>query len=485
MVRVLLVDDSASTRQVLTDRLSERGYEVTCADDGLHAAELALASPPDVVLTDLWMPGISGVQLCRILRAEPRTAHVPVILITGESQRRSRFWARTAGAVAYVAKDDPGGLFQALARVGGGPRPPLDSLRPTPRTSVQHRLFQRLDAALFESIVAGEIRALANEEGEAESVFRGLANLASEVAAYRWIAVHLRSPAKLFIHTSPGERRSAEAEARSALELTSEVEVGFVTDERPVASGGRGRQPPPLVAEVRAGGRPIATVAMGPGPRGASREDRELLSLVASELGGPLRIVSLVQESRRLAMSDPLTGLLNRRAFSELLARSLAAVDRFAQPVTVMLLDVDHFKRVNDTHGHEAGDAVLVGVADVLRAMARKTDFVARWGGEELVVALAHTAPAAAAIPAERVRRAIMEQRFVLPDGAEIGITASIGLAGAHAGDRVDSLIARADQAMYLAKAHGRNRCEFHDGRPSLSRLAVPTIPPVQLALAR
>ena len=100
MPHVILVDDSGAVRGVLASRLRERGYDVEEAADGVAGAELALEHPPDVVVTDLWMPGLSGVQLCRLLRSEPRTQGVPVILVTGESDRRSRFWARSAGAAA-------------------------------------------------------------------------------------------------------------------------------------------------------------------------------------------------------------------------------------------------------------------------------------------------------------------------------------------------------------------------------------------------
>ena len=401
------------------------------------------------------------MQLCRLLRAEPRTSPRP-----GHPhhrrvpQRRSRFWAKTAGAVAYCARTTRVGLFDTLDRlVADLPPHPPEAAYAASRTPVQHRIFQRLDAALFESVVAGEVRALAHAEGEADSVFRGLAKFASDVAAYRWLAVLFRSPSRLFVHADPNEAAAAEAEARAALEVAPEVEVVRVTDDRAVI----GRPTPPLVAEVRAAGRGIGGVALGPSPRGASSEDRQLVSIFAAELGGPLRIVALVEQARHLAMSDPLTGLLNRRAGMDVLLRSLAAFERHGHPLAIMLLDIDHFKRVNDTFGHEAGDAVLSGVADVLRAMARRTDFVVRWGGEEFVVVLGNTGLPAAAIPAERLRKALIEHQFHLPDGAGLQITGSIGIAAALKGERIDALIARADQAMYLAKSRGRNRCVIHE----------------------
>ncbi len=124
------------------------------------------------------------------------------------------------------------------------------------------------------------------------------------------------------------------------------------------------------------------------------------------------------------------------------------------------MLDVDHFKRVNDTHGHDAGDAVLRGIAAVLKKIARKSDFVSRWGGEEFIVALAQTAEAGGRVAAERVRRAIADTTFLLPNGEPLRATASVGLASASAQVNLEELVGRADRALYSAKARGRNRVE-------------------------
>src|SRR5579863_6784582 len=115
MPRVLLIDDSSSVRSLLGARMREKGYSVEEATDGVGGAEAALQRPPHIVVTDLWMPGISGVQLCRLLRSETRTKNVPVVLVTAEEGRRTRFWADCAGAAAYVTKTNVPGLLDVLA----------------------------------------------------------------------------------------------------------------------------------------------------------------------------------------------------------------------------------------------------------------------------------------------------------------------------------------------------------------------------------
>ncbi len=477
MARILLVDDSASARALLGVRLRENGLEVVEVASAAEAAEMALGSPPDAVVTDLWMPGISGLQLCRLLRAEPATAHVPVVLLTASDDRRSRFWARNAGATAYVTKTEIDRLIDVLGDLTSSPKtrpPPAVTPMVVTRGNVQERLSQLLDANLFDSTIAGEVRALAQKAEELETLFEGLAALASDVAGYRWLALATDTAAppaakyktRLFIHTHPDLRDAAEREARDALEVPppperrkpDEGDAFIIADKRAVEAEW---STPPILMPVRFGQSNIGHVALAPARRGASHDDRRLIALLANELGGPLRMAALVAEAKRLASTDTLTGLLNRRAFVERIAKARAAHEKQLFPISVLLLDVDHFKKVNDTLGHDAGDAVLQGVARVLSSIARKSDFVARWGGEEFVLALSNTAEAGARVAAERVRRAIADAKYMLPSGKEHRATASVGLASAES-ERwdLDELLGRADKAMYSAKHRGRNRVE-------------------------
>jgi diguanylate cyclase len=181
----------------------------------------------------------------------------------------------------------------------------------------------------------------------------------------------------------------------------------------------------------------------------------------------------LAEQSRRLeaqtaeARTDALTGLLNRRAFDEELGRRFAQWRRQHTPVAVVMVDVDHFKRFNDTHGHQAGDEVLRRVAGALRATMRDMDVVARYGGEEFALILPGTGLREARRAAERARMAI-EGVEVLFQGKPLKVTASLGTAQAMPGDEPASLVSRADQALYAAKKAGRNRVYYHSGSECL-----------------
>jgi len=472
-----LVDDSASARALLGIRLRQQEHDVEEVALASVAAEMVLAEPPDAVVTDLWMPGLSGLQLCRLVRAEPATAHVPVVLLTASDDRRARFWARHAGASAYVTKTEINLLIDVLDDLTASP-----SSRPTPaaypqvvtRGNVQERLSQLLDASLFETTIAGEVRALAQKAEQLDRLFADLAALASDVACYRWLALatetaprgHATDGPRIFIHTHPGLREIAVREARDAFDVPSPPERRKVDDGDALVFADKRAamaewSAPPILLPVRFGSSAMGQLALAPSRRGASHDDRRLLALLASELGGPLRMAALVAEAQRLASTDTLTGLFNRRAFVERLDKVRAMSAKDLVPISFLLLDIDHFKKVNDTLGHEAGDAVLQGVARVLVSMARKSDFVARWGGEEFVIALTQTAEAGARVAAERVRRAIAETRFPLPSGQSHRASASIGLVSVDGpGWNLGDLLGRADKAMYNAKNRGRNRVE-------------------------
>ncbi|CAN5456042.1 hypothetical protein BH11PSE9_BH11PSE9_10430 [soil metagenome] len=158
-----------------------------------------------------------------------------------------------------------------------------------------------------------------------------------------------------------------------------------------------------------------------------------------------------------LATTDGLTSLLNRRAVLDRAKDVLRSSDRHGRPCALLALDVDHFKRVNDTHGHPIGDEVLIGLADVLMRAIRATDFVGRIGGEEFVVMLPETDGREALVLAERLRLACSEWSMQTPTVPVLSVTISIGAVERLPGEPIDRMLIRADEALYLAKRSGRN----------------------------
>jgi diguanylate cyclase (GGDEF)-like protein len=467
--RILLIDPNPASLESLAQRLEMLGYEVVTATDGAQGAYSALEAPPDAVIADLSMPSMSGAQLCRLLNAEPATSDVPVIL-RGPDIHRNRFWAEQTGALSYVVKGRMGDLVRALNRGFQRVRTSDGFFTALSEDSgdVRDRVAHYLDQALFASVIAAEVRNLAVCESF-NTLFDHLAQFVSQVTNYRWLAVATDRPCRAGLHSRPGSKDRALEEARAALQCSLD-DLVVVTDDDAAEDEATSQ---PLVKPIWFGPNKLGAIALA--PRDATRDqDRELIDILSRELGGPLRTASLVEESRLLARHDALTGLFNRRAFSEAAETEIQRCTRHAVPLSAMLLDIDHFKRINDTHGHQAGDTVLRVVGKTLGATARRSDICARWGGEEFIIVLAQTDSQSALQAAERVRQLLEGLHIENDAGIHIPVTASIGVTSLYMTDTLETFLDRADKAMYLAKSTGRNRVCTAD---------VPEIEPIPMSL--
>lgn len=448
---VILVDPSDRSG-VLAGRLRMQGYAVVEAESAEDGARIALESKPAAVVADLWMPKISGVQLCRLLNMELNTRSVPVLLRGPEGQR-NRFWAERAGASAYVVKGRMGELVRALGRSITSSSAEVFWTETVEVEDVRDRIADYLDQALFESVIAGEIRALGSC-GDFDRLFDLLSQFVARLTSYRWIAVATEAPARFGIHVSPKLRAQGEAEARAALHLEASTRSVAIEDDDayPDVHGPAAIVRPIHIGDVLVGH--IALAVRDP----EHPKDAAFVEVIARELAGPIRIATLVEESQRLASVDALTGLMNRRAFLDALRLELARAKRHGHALSVILLDVDHFKLINDTYGHASGDAVLSSVGKLLAGKSRAGDLVARWGGEEFVLALHATPLEGAMVLAERQRAALEALEIIGPEGRRIAITASFGVALLSPDDSIESVVDRADRSMYFAKSSGRNR---------------------------
>jgi len=455
--RVLLIDPSDAGRAVLAERLRAQGFVVIECKDGAEGAVQALEEAPDAVVADLSMPSISGVQLCRLLRSEPGTSKVPVVL-RGSEGRRNHFWAEQAGAFAYVIKGRMGELVRALRRAielkSGEQTDEFFVVGLAKTLDVRERIATHLDAALFDSVIAAEVRRLGTSESF-DRLVDLLSQFVSQVTSYRWMAVWRFEPMRLGIHNNPANRAEALAEAHRAFGRSADAPVVAVEDDD---ADDDAEGPPALVEPVYFGDRLIGSFALSPRAP-VHQNDPVLVKTVARELGGALRMATLVEESRWMATTDALTGLSNRRAFIDWANREVARCSRYGDHFCVTLLDVDHFKQVNDRYGHAAGDAVLAAVSRLMSSIVRSCDVVARWGGEEFVVALPSTSLEGAMLVADRIRAALELHPIADPNGGQVlTVTASFGVAELEAGETLEQVVDRADRAMYAAKSAGRNR---------------------------
>lgn len=452
--RILIVDDLATNRIILKVKLNAACYETLLASNGAEALAIAHAQQPTLILLDMMLPDISGIEVCRRLRADPATVHIPVVIITASTDRRSRLSALEAGADEFLTK--PLNEVILLARIR--------SLLRARETEAELRL---------RSETWGELGLADNE-----TVF-AMPGRVALVASEPAIAMAWR--ATLAPHV---KERLSVMSPNAAL---TDMPQGAVPDVYMVAADlgphGSGQR---LVADLRAREASrhaaIALVLHEANPESAAMAldvgANDLLTLPLDPQETALRITLHVARKRRadqlrravstglrLAVTDPLTGLYNRRYalahLDRMAAKALEAGRRYA----VMVLDLDRFKAVNDTFGHAAGDAVLEAVATRLRENLRPSDLLARIGGEEFLVALPEATLGTARLAAERLCRVIGETPVPLPEGrGSVPVTISVGLA---LGPRPDcapgespgrETLGRADAALMAAKSDGRNQ---------------------------
>jgi two-component system, cell cycle response regulator len=444
--RVLVVDDVDLNVKLLEAKLSSEYFDVLSADNGRLALELADAERPDVILLDVMMPRMDGFEVCRLLKANPRTADLPVVMVTALSDVANRLRGLEAGADDFLTK--PVNDIALFARVR--------SLVRLKRMMEEWRLrdeicgrFGGRDGAAVED--GGSARILIAEE--------------DRFAAAR-MAETLATTHRLNLVGSC-------AEAQSQLDAETELIIASLT----LPDG----DPLRLVSQCRANEifrqLPILLVAANSDlPRLAKGLDlgandylvrpvdrNELLARTMIQIRRKRlqdRLNENYQRSLSLALTDELTGLYNRRYLLAHLDELVVRINHDGVEAAVLMFDIDHFKRVNDTHGHAAGDDVLREVAARAMNTVRSVDLVARLGGEEFAVVMPETGLAIAETVAERLRLAVAGEPFTIrASGDALQITVSIGVTTAIAGgeDR-DRFLKCADEALYSAKTSGRNR---------------------------
>lgn len=472
---ILVADDSPVVLRMLETLFGGAGHDVVTAADGLQAVESAFARPVDLVVLDVTMPHLNGYQACRLLKSDPQTGSVPVVILTSRDQPGDRFWGLRIGADAYVTKDTaPEQLLDLVARTlaSRGHASPRPAPRRAGTIDVLARVNDLLDRQLYEATVLSEIGAVARTPGRLDETVGSVLGLISRVVDFAVGGV-------AFVDGDEMETILVPREAAGEPALAS-VHARLVESVRQSRPGAAPREVRSRVLPSREAGSDVA----GPGdlpfrsfPAVTGGQLAAVLALAGHALGrlspeteallvratDQAHIViengRLIERLRDLSIRDGLTQLYNHRFLMETLASELSRADRYSSPLSLVLMDLDRFKRVNDRFGHLTGDTVLRGVARAVAASLRAVDAAGRYGGEELMVVLPQTGREAARRTAERLRQVVEQQRFAADHG-DVRVTVSIGVATypAEGVRSVSDLVSAADQALYKAKESGRNR---------------------------
>jgi two-component system cell cycle response regulator len=448
--RVLVVDDVPANVKLLEARLSAEYFDVITAMSGSEALAICGKAECDIVLLDVMMPDMDGFEVCKRIKANPSTHHIPVVMVTALDSPSDRVKGLEAGADDFLTK--PVSDVALIARVRSLARLKMmtDELRMRALTSREIGIQNSEKEAMAEAGRGGRVLIVDDRASSAE---RLAAMLADEHTAE--------------IEHDPGEALFHAAEANydlvivslalqnhDALRLCSQLRSLERTRNVPILA----------ICDSEDNARMIRGLEIGVNDYLTRPVDKnELHARARTQIRKKRyteRLRDNVQQSIEMAITDGLTGLYNRRYMESHLGTLVEQAAARGKPLTALMLDIDYFKSVNDTHGHDAGDDVLREFAMRVRKSIRGIDLACRLGGEEFVIVMPETDMAVATIVAERLRRRIASEPFPIAHGSKtIEVTISVGIATLDTlDDNAATILKRADQALYRAKRDGRNR---------------------------
>ena len=447
--RVLIVDDLVANLKLLEARLAAEYYEVLTAMNGPAALDICARGQCDIVLLDVLMPGMDGLEVCRRLKQNPMTAHIPVIMVTALDEPADRVAGLEAGADDFLTK--PVNDIALITRIKSLVRLKMltDDWIAQATTSTEIGLDEAVDSTKIDGD-GGRILLVDDSPAVAERIQAMLATLHT-------VDLETDSQEALF--------KAAEGDYDLAIVSLDLKQVDGLRLCSHLKSLDRTRLLPILViVDPGDNVRLLRGIDLGVNDYLLRPIDRqEMLARVRTQVRRKRfadRLRDNVQMTIEMAVTDGLTGLHNRRYLERHLAAMVQQAVARQKPLSVLVLDIDHFKPINDSYGHAVGDDVLREFSRRVRKTVRGFDRACRFGGEEFVVVMPDTDVALALVVGERLRQKIATDRFNVPNsGGGIDVTVSIGIASlVSSADTPDALLKRADDALYRAKRAGRNR---------------------------
>lgn len=446
--RILVVDDIAANVKLLEARLSAEYFDVLCADNGARALDICNTEQVDIVLLDIMMPDMDGFEVCERLKANFATAHIPVVMVTALDQPADRVRGLKAGADDFLTK--PVNDLQLISRVKSLVR--LKSMSDELRARAHTAQTIGIGDPISENVQIeqpGRVLLIDGRASSQERIIKALKPVAEVFA--------LTEPATALFEAAENDYEMVIVNSNfdnfdplrlcsqlRSLERTRFLPLLLITEQGDEAM---------IVRALELGVNDYIVRPIDPNELVA----RTLTQIKRKRFNNRLR--ENLDQTIEMAVIDALTGLNNRRYLDNHLKILFNRAASRGRPLSVCITDIDRFKQVNDTYGHDAGDEVLREFATRLRSTVRGADLACRYGGEEFVVVMPDTSVDMAASVAERLRSIIEDTPFILRSGRELHITASLGIAGnAPSVETPEQLMRQADRALYEAKSAGRNR---------------------------
>ena len=455
--RILVVDDILPNVKLLEAKLLGEYYDVVTASSGAEALEKVKETRPDIILLDVMMPEMDGFEVCRRLKADSDTAHIPVVMVTALTESADRVSGLEAGADDFLTKPVNDTALMARVRSLIRLKMTVDEWRARESTATSLGVVAEKEEA--DASIPARILLIEDQEFESTKFVETIESMGHQA---------------VLVTTGAEALAKINQEDFDVVMVSLELEEDGLRFISHLRSNDKTRSIPILMIAQNDIQKIARGLEIGAHDYAVRPVDRnELKARLKSQIKRKRfqdKLKSNYEMSLSMALTDTLTGLFNRRYLNVHLEKLLKEKSEQKKPVAILMLDIDHFKSVNDTHGHQVGDEVLQIFSQRLKERVRDFDIIARTGGEEFVAILVDVTMDRACHIAERLRRGIAKQPFqVSSEAGSLSVTTSIGGIFIQEEDiTVEDTLARADKFLYKAKETGRNRVIF-EGKGTLN----------------
>jgi len=482
--KILVADDSPTLLKIIESFLSQEGYEIITAQDGIEALQKIYQENPSLIILDVMMPKMTGYQVCRILKHDKETQNIPIILLTALEQQKDKFWGLKTGADKYIPKTSeftqvliPEIRRLLLEKFNDLPRAETLSHRKADTSEIISLVNSLLDKQLFELTIINEVNNLSIFTYDYKRLIKEFFLLVGQLIRYElgWIFLVDEKENELLICTSIEINKTLirQLQEKIAEEIKGKVQVSLFPAPKTDIIFDKDKynkeETCDSIDKIESYFskdlyvRNICVGSFGMADRTANRFDDEISHACDLVLNQGLILIDnakLYSKTQELAITDGLTGLYNRHYFQKQLAKEFNRAERYNHCVSLIMLDIDHFKHFNDVYGHQAGDVIMKELSHLLQSNIRNVDTAARYGGEEFIIIVPENCLESSVEMAKKLCKLIEKYDFSIKSKyPEEKITVSVGVASFPDDAKNETkLLAKVDEMLYQAKETGRNR---------------------------